>query len=194
MKKNIPKDLLKVGFLVMFLSIIFLSTKLSYDLDSTQKTSTGQTTPQNLSQQDNQESPSGWDIYTNEEYYVKFSHPRFLLKRVYEKTGGYELFVVFEENELSLGKGVAFGVGKTGLEEEVERIKSGISKEGNTRLSNDENIVVSEMKARLLSFESQEKFLENRSFLIIEKDSYTYSISTVPEQMQKIIDSLEFLD
>jgi hypothetical protein len=197
-KKHItkkPVELLKIGFLVLLLSIIFLSTKLSFgSTNSRRGLIPEKTSSENFQQETDGENASGWIPYTNDEYLISFSHPNLLLKKEFTESGGYDLFVVFEENKFSKEKGVAFGIRKSGLEEEVERIVGEVILQENSKLTKDEEMEVAGERARVLVIEPQDIFLEIRSILIIEKSGYSYSFSTVPEQMQKLIDSIEFLN
>lgn len=195
MKQKKGKEILKTGFLVMFLSMVFLLTTLSLDPDLISERRVSEKEPdQNIQKDVTSKEANDWTIYTNEEYLISFLYPRMLLKRVYEKTDEYDLFIVFEENQLTQKRGIAFGVSKIGSEEEVKRIKNNIYSQGEVKLVVDENLNIEKEKGRILLFEPQDKNLEKRSFLIIERGDYTYSFSTVPEQMQKIADSIQFLD
>ena len=195
MKQKKGKEILKTGFLVMFLSMVFLLTTLSLDPDLISERRVSEKEPdQNIQKDVTSKEANDWTIYTNEEYLISFLYPRMLLKRVYEKTDEYDLFIVFEENQLTQKRGIAFGVSKIGSEEEVKRIKNNIYSQGEVKLVVDENLNIEKEKGRILLFEPQDKNLEKRSFLIIERGDYTYSFSTVPEQMQKIADSIRFLD
>ena len=197
MKRKKNKKILKAGFLTMFVSIVLLFLALFINSNrnlkkSLQERITIQNKQQN-EQNKTEEKTHPWTNYVNEEYSVSFSYPYLLHEREYKETGEYAFFIIFEENQFSFEKGVAFGVSKDGLEKEIERVKSEISLQGNSKLTKDENFDVEGEEARTLVFEPKDESLEKRSFLIVEKGDYTYSFSTVPEQMQKLKDSIQFL-
>ena len=195
MTRDKSKEILKAGLLVLFLSIIFLLTQIPInnipEFSRIFNKDVNITGTQNL---DASEDYSGWVIYSNEIFSVSFMHPDLLIKRSYENSGGYELFVVFEENNLSREKGVAFGVSRTGIDEETERIKNNISGQGSSEVVREDEVDFKGKRAKYLVFESRDETLENRSVLIVQKEDYTYSFSTVPEQMRKLISSIKFND
>lgn len=195
MKKKKSNELLKIGFLMIFLSVALLSTKIYFNTDFNGNGSTpAPKKTDNSVPNGDMESEVLWNKYENTEYLITFSYPNLLTKKTFEDSGGYEFFVRFEENSLSQGKGVALGINRTDLEVEMERVKDEISKQNNARLVKDQEISVQGTKGLILEFEPEDETLEKRSFLFIAKGDYTYSFSTVPEQMQDLIDSIEFLN
>ncbi len=135
-----------------------------------------------------------WSNYENKDYSIGFSYPPFLRKVEYEEPGEYEYFVVFEENKFSLAKGVAFGISSGGVDEEINRIKEGIKREGKIKVIKEKEIDLLEEKARLIEVEPEDDQLERKSFLVFQRKNFTYSFSTITDQMQKLISSIRFLD
>lgn len=194
-KNKGSKDLLKAGLLIMFFSSVLLITKLNYGRSFVQDDSGLKEISGRKSEEENKEEPSSfWNTYANEKYRISFSHPQLLLKREYVEIDGYDLFIIFEENKFSKEKGIAFGVNKDGLEKEVERIKEGISKQGETKLLKDEKLDVDNGEAWILEFEPEDESLERKAFLVIEEGDFTYSFSTIPKQIQRLSKSIQFLD
>jgi len=66
--------------------------------------------------------------------------------------------------------------------------------EGNARLDNEQEIKMGDFYAVILNYTSGDKTQgEDRSIVIIQKDDKSYSISTVPEQIDKVISSFSFI-
>ena len=182
----------------MLLSIALLVTEITLNVYKNQKDKDKEVTSNQKTQKtstvDDQNDKNPWSFYSNTDYSISFSYPYLLHKVEYEDSGEYKFFIVFEENQFSVEKGVAFGVSKDGLEKEVAGIKEEISKQGKSKIIKDEQSDFGGNKSWILEFEKEEESLENRSFLIIQKGDYTYSFSTVPGQMQKLSESIQFLD
>lgn len=196
MKKTKSKELLQIGLLMVFLSIVFLSTKFYFN------TTFGNTTTDNdfkrvgnLLVTENANDENKRSPYINEEYLISFSYPSFLSKKEYTNVGGYDFFVRFEESEVSKGKGVAFGVKSSEFDSELERIKNDILNEGEISLTAEKEIGVGGEKARLVEFVPNNKeVFEARSLVVVKRGEYTYSFSTVPDQIQTLIESVNFLN
>lgn len=145
--------------------------------------------------EDNQEvkdESARWSKYENEDYSISFDYPYLMHKIEYEDPGEYDYFVVFEENQFSKEKGVAFGVSSDGLEKEIERIKDNVSKQGGSILIKDEEFEESCLDSWVLEYEPEDESMEKRSFFIFERGDYTFSFSTVPEQIQRLRKSIGF--
>jgi hypothetical protein len=194
MIKNKSVELLKIGLLIMFLSLVFLSTKFSFDsnFNKNDRTSEPKTT-NNTQAESSSGNESRWSKYVNEEYSISFLYPTYLTKVKLKDSGEYDFFIRFEENKISAGKGVALGIRKGLLEDEVLGIKENLSNEGRAILVKEENINTAWGKGKILEFKPEnEEGFESRSFIIIEKDGNVYSLSTVPEQVQILLNSIEF--
>ena len=75
--------------------------------------------------------------------------------------------------------------------EEVENTKTSFSKQ-DAKLVKEEKINVGDQEGIRLDFEPEGEG-EKRSAVIFSKEKYSYSISTVPEQIEKVIQSFKFL-
>jgi hypothetical protein len=187
MKKS--KEILKAGIFVLFISLVLLSTQLSFGLPEKSEVSGGQ----NLAN-DGKEGGDVWEEYINRDFSVSFLIPGLLLKKEFKGQGGYELFVRFEENDLSRGKGVAFGVTKTSLSDEAAKLKEELTKDDQAVLVAESEVVADGVVGKLLEFEPRNlESGEKRSIFLVENSDLTYSISTAPEQIQRVVDSLDFL-
>lgn len=195
-KRKKRTDVLKIGKYILFISLVVLVSVGYFNSLKDKKEGKESIIKENAQQdtQQEQDDKHAWTLYANKDYAIAFSYPYLLNKRDYEDYGEYDFFVVFEENQFSVEKGVAFGVSKDGLEKEVERIKKDVSEQGKSKLVKDEKLAVDNGEAWVLEFEPEDEALEKRSFLIIEEGDYTYSFSTVPEQMQKLSESIQFLN
>ena len=192
MKRKKHISVFKIGFLLFLLSALFLSAKLYLNFyQKNNKKYSQLDIPDNFVAEDKFDSKNLWTSYSNEEYLVKFAYPNFLTKVEYRNEGGYEYFLVFEENDVSKGKGIAFGVNDGEFEDERKRIKTDILNIGKVKFVKEEKILKWK-EALVMEFEPEdEEVLEKRSVLLIDNGNYIFSFSTVPYQMQALIESIE---
>lgn len=134
---------------------------------------------------------TSWDVYTNDEYGFEIAYPRLLREIEIESEGDYEFFVRFEETEFSQGKGVAVGASKASLDEEVEKISSNFKEEFGMEPSLTSKAEIYGHPAVAMQYSPGEGY-EPRSIIIINNGSYTFSISSTPEQMDTLVESLVF--
>ena len=133
-----------------------------------------------------------WITYTNPEYKFSIRHPRFLYPTEIVNNGGYLVFIRFEENSFSQGKGLAIGVREASQEEEVKRVKKEITSSFEGELIKEEEMGIGEIKGIRLQYEPEEKEkAENRSIIIFTKGNHTFSISSVPGQIEQIVFSFQ---
>lgn len=137
---------------------------------------------------------TNWETYTSPEYGFSIKHPRFLSPRERENVGEYLSFVSLEENDFSQGKGMAIGIRKTGLSEEVEKIKKEMEQGIDAKLVKEEELVVNGLPAARLEYEPETPGEgEARVVVILNTNQYSYSISTTPAQIDKIVASFKLI-
>lgn len=136
---------------------------------------------------------STWVIYKNDEYGYSFEYPLYLLSTEVKNTEKYLSFVTFEETSFSTLKGVAVGITDRTLEDELSYIKDSFAGVNDANLKESKDGQTEGKRFYLLTYEtSGSEDLEDKSIFIINDGRYTMSISTVPEQMEHIINSLKF--
>jgi hypothetical protein len=139
-------------------------------------------------------SKSTWTTYTNAEFNYSLSYPIFLTVIELKDKGGYLEFTRFEENGLAADKGIAVGVRKNSLKAEVSEIKKEFEAEGDGNLTSEKNIKVGDYDAVRLDYEPKDSSqAEKRSIVIISNADYAFSISTIPEQMDKVLEDFKLL-
>jgi len=191
-KKRVGESL-SLGAGVLFISLVAVCIFLFFKLNL-QKVNVIAPMEEKVNKPDELIVNSDWGEYANEEYGFKFLHPKLLYKTEFKNQGGYIFFVKFEENKYSLGKGVAIGIRQSEKGRDVENVKNDIAREGNARLDNEQEIKMGDFYAVILNYTSGDKTQEeDRSIVIIQKDDKSYSISTVPEQIDKVISSFSFI-
>jgi len=135
-----------------------------------------------------------WVDYVDEEYGFSFSKPKFLTENKFEGSGDYLSFTRFEATQFSKARGVSVGVRENSLSDEVMKIKSEVDMGFNVKLTQESKIKADDFTGVKLDYEPVgEGELEARSFIILEKDGFAISISTTPEQIERIISSFMFL-
>jgi hypothetical protein len=188
---RLVKILLYSLFIIFFVVAVYLllnlKTKTSLDGSTVFEKQNGETAQKNENIK--------WEPYLNMTYRYALMYPGTLTKNEYEDEGGYLHFIRFEENELSVGKGVAVGVTKRDMDEEVSEIKKQVLDSEIGKLSTENKIVLKGLKGIRLDFEPKAgKVGEKRAVVVVNKNSLSYSISTVPEQIDIVLESFTFFD
>ncbi len=130
--------------------------------------------------------------YINKMYGYKVLYNKFLDAREYDDPGEYLHFVKFEENRYSNTKGFAIGVTTRSKDEEKDKIINNFKEEYGVDADSESNIKADKYEGVQLTF-SQQDGLEARSIVIIKNGNYTYSISTVPEQIELVLSNLDII-
>lgn len=184
------KRILNFGVLFLFFSLLALGTYLFITSKKAVKEEQKES-PKDIVQID-QNQTLNWRIYENEKYSYTLKYPPLLYKREFENQGGYLHFVRFEENKFSLDKGLAFGVSDGSLENEVKRIKQEFSQ--GAKLVNEAEVDIGDIKGIRLDYEPEVRGGEKRAVVIFNGRGYSYSLSSVPEQIEKILAGFRFLN
>lgn len=189
----------KIGLFSAFFSLVVLAIFFAGSLEKQKRLSIPVPESPVSEQSDIKESSKDvytWERYTNEEYGYTLLYPGLLIKRITRDSQGYLHFVVFLENTLSSGsgqKGVAIGVSDVGIEEEASRIKRIISDDGDGELISEKKFSFAGETALKLDFDPKDpKTSEKRNVVLVVKNGKTFSISTVPSQIDRILESFEF--
>ena len=82
---------------------------------------------------------------------------------------------------------------KQDIEKKSDFIQETILTESGAKLVKEDKITVDDFEGTRLDFEPTGEG-EKRSVVIFSKGDYSYSISTVPEQVEKVIESFKFLE
>jgi len=192
--KSLSKSPLTLGFLILTITILALFLNEGFkrlrlgglrgNLDTSVDGEGEIKTPQGI---------ENWEYYVHPEYKFSLYVPELLIKREYENPGDYLFFVRFEANRVSESKGLAIGVSERNLEEEEKKtrelIEVGLEKAEPTR----EELKLTVYDAIRLDYEGLEGF-EPRTVILVTNNGYTYSISTNPEQMDKVLSGFVFID
>lgn len=187
-------SVLGLGSTLAFLSLVAVAFYLYLFLNKK-----SDTINQTGSQNSEKDTPgnfitNNWVEYVNSDFGYKIEHPPLLTKKEYNDEGGYKNFVRLEETEHSLGKGVAVGVSESSLIDEVERLKIDMGKFEGAKLVSEGKLDLMKYDGFILEYEIENNIGgESRVIVFIKKDNYVYSISTVPEQMQKVLSGFSFL-
>ena len=190
-KKN-KLNLLGMGALAAFLSLTTLAVYLVVTLLAKRSPQSSEAVVGSVSESLDEEVEVPWRTYTNEAYGYEISHPGLLYQREFVDSGGYEHFVRFEETQFSLDKGVAVGVSLKSAEEELNAMKSELSE--NAELVEERSISVAGLEAAYILFRPSFEGGEERAIAVFEGNGATFSVSTVPEQMDKVLQSFKFLN
>lgn len=190
-KKITRLSLLGLGALFAFLSLTALAAYLVANLvfrNNSQEVAQG-TSKAVSGTSPGEETEVSWRLYTNEEFSYEVLLPGFLYKREFINEGGYEHFIRFEETAFSVDKGVAIGVTRISSQEELEKMKNELGQD--SELVDEKNVFVSGIEAVYLRFVPNFEEAEERAFVVFEKEGLTYSISTTPEQIDRVLESFK---
>ncbi len=185
-----------LGLLVMFLGLLLL---VSYLLFFPRPSGIQTTTNDPDAKLQEKVKPTGvqnlqWENYVNEELGFKMAIPRLLYKREFSEEGGYKTFIRFEQTNFSLEKGVAVGISERSVEDEAKTLKENLLTEGAV-LQSEEKIKVSDIEGVKLNFIPKETSEgEPRSIVIFNRNNLTYSVSTTPEQIERVVEGFKFLN
>src|SRR3989344_5998711 len=91
---------------------------------------------QNDNKADN-ESEATWANYKNDEYGFSVDYPLYLYPTEVEDPEGYLKFIIFEQTNFSVLKGMAIGITKSSLADEVSNVKKSIEKDGAAKLEEE---------------------------------------------------------
>jgi len=142
-----------------------------------------------------QEESGYWDTYINPEYMFSIKYPRFLSAIEMQGQGGYLVFVRFEENSFSQGKGVAVGVSDRGPEEEVAAVKKEIAEGVEAKLVKEDKVTMVGTIATRLEYEPiNPNEGEQRVAVVLNNGKYSFSLSTTPDQIAQVVTNLKFLE
>lgn len=192
------KDTLFLGSIIaIFACLLFLAGYFWYTISLKAKAQQqlGNMTPDTIQSLPTVEPKGGWTSYKNPQYKFSVELPRFLTKAEYRDIDGYTFLAIFGETSISKGKGVAIGITMRDLNSEVAQTKVDYAKEGNAQLAEEKDIAVGGERGKELHFKPKDgaEGLEEKTYIIVHHGNYTYSISTVPEQVEHIVISFKFL-
>ena len=187
------KSMFVFGIMFLFISAVSVVAYLLFKL-RTENSEPETAVNEQVSKQNEMITTNQWEEYVNEEFGIILSHPSLLIKRETVEHGEYLKFIRFEETKNSIAKGVALGISNKTLKEEINKIKSEIEKSGEAKLTKEQNFKIENNEAVLLEYEAdKESDIENRVVVVFRKGSYTYSLSTTPDQMGKVLSSVKFI-
>jgi len=192
-KKTKNKSVFKFGIMFLFISTVSVASYLFLKLRAVNNEAKSAIDKQ-VSKQTEMITTNQWEEYVDEEFGIILSHPSLLIKRETVEHGEYLKFVRFEETKNSIAKGVALGISSKVLKEEINKIKNEMEKSGEAELTKEQNFKIEDNDAVLLEYETdKESDVENRVVVIFRKGLYTYSVSTAPDQMGKVLSSIKFI-
>jgi hypothetical protein len=193
--KNLFKKPLTLGLVVLVsaILILFLNTSLSKLRNYGTGNIEGTSPEGDGAQSKTPEGIEGWEYYVHPEYKFSLYVPELLIKREYDNPGDYLFFVRFEGNRISESRGLAIGVSDRTLEEEEKKIRELIEEDLHGVEPVREDLKLTKYEAIRLDYEAIEG-LESRTIILVANGEYTYSISTNPEQMGKVLSGFVFID
>jgi len=136
-----------------------------------------------------------WKEYNNSQMGFSMLYPPSLTEKDLGPGATYINFIRFEENEKSTEKGMAIGIVESGLTEEADRIKKDFENQGNAILVEQKKVKVDGVNGVWLYYKPEKvDGSEERIVVIFSRGNYAFSVSTVPEQMDKVLDGFKFND
>ncbi|KKQ36098.1 MAG: hypothetical protein US53_C0064G0003 [Candidatus Woesebacteria bacterium GW2011_GWA1_37_7] len=128
-----------------------------------------------------------WEQYSNSDYNFSLNIPQGLHKSEFEGQGGYDYFVEFNKTNETNADGVHVGISTKSLKEEVDKVISDITDQSQTEPTKSEEISVKDLKGWRLDYQN-DTLSEKRSIVFVEGNKYVYSISSTPNQIEKVME------
>lgn len=180
--------LLKVGLLIFVVSLSILMFYLSTQLKQIKKNSSvvNENVNPNSEKSGVIDNSEEWIEYSKSDFGFSLMFPPDLVVNETKDIGGYKYFVRFEEDGSSSDKGIGVGVSVKSLEAEINKIKDSLEKEGG-KLIEEKDVVVNGFSALQLYFKPQSSTMEERVVVILSDGKYAYSISTTPDQVDRVL-------
>ncbi len=135
-----------------------------------------------------------WKTYENNDFNISFNYPRLLLPQE-SINNHYDFFILFTENAYAKQmqmKGMALGITKRSVEEELKLVKDSLLTEGLAKLESEGEL--ESLEGVFLHFVPNSQEGEPRDVFIIKGKDYVYSLSTHPSQKDKLIQSIKLLN
>lgn len=187
---------LNIGLFILFVSALILLLKVAL----TEGDQKGRADNYDSTLEENGKSESvvlerirDWEYFIHPEYKFSVYVPRLLVKREYDDSGDYLFFVRFEENRFSEDSGVAIGVSNRALEEEEAKTREIVEAEFSEIKPKREIVKLADYDAIKLDYQGANG-VESRTIILVTNGDYTYSISTVPEQIDDVLAGFVLLD
>jgi hypothetical protein len=193
---SVFKKPLNLGLFILFVSTSVLLLKVA--LMQWDKKSNADTYSRTLEEDETSESAvpeeiRDWEYFIHPEYRFSIYVPRLLVKREYDDSGDYLFFVRFEENRFSEDSGVAIGVSNRALEEEEAKTREIVEAEFSDIKPKREIVKLTDYDAIKLDYQGVDG-VESRTIILVTNGDYTYSISTVPEQIDNVLAGFVMLE
>lgn len=137
---------------------------------------------------------NGWKEFNSEVPKFSVKYPKTLTVHDMGQSARYYHFVKFEEDVNSLDRGIAIGVTEAGAATETRRIVEEFESYGTGVLSEQKGIEVQGSKGLSMTYKPKEESVdvEAKSIAIFEQGKYTFSVSTTPDQIDKVLNSMKF--
>jgi len=187
---------LNLGLLILFVSTSFLLLNVALTKWDTKDSIDDESRTLEESEASKLVVPEGirdWEYYVHPEYNFSVYVPRLLVKREYDDSGDYLFFVRFEENRFSENGGVAVGVSDRTPEEEETKIREILGAEFPGLNPEKETVKLTSGNAIRLDYRAGD-VNEPRTIVLVRNGEYTYSISTVPEQIDNVLAGFVMLE
>lgn len=188
-KRGGLNNLLSLGLLLLstalILASIFLLTK-SRNASSSQNSAAA---VQESTQPDNK----GTDTYTSEDLGYSINYPSLLEPRSVSSDDYISLIIFFVPNTLR-GDGFAISVTDRSLEEEKNLIKDKIGKETKVKITEETRIRKDNFDGFKLIIDPEvEGTFESKAFIVLNNGKYSYSLSSIPDFIDEVLNNFTIL-
>lgn len=183
---------LSLGILLLTLSLVAVGIYLLVELKRASKSK--QQLPEAKEEISSFNDVSTWMTYSEEAFGYSIRYPPSFIPRKVESER-YLSFVIFLPPQGVEQSGFAFGVRENQLEEEVKSIKEEVQLDVSAKLIREGEIEILGYSGFKLEYEPEKSEEgELKTIIILNNGKYSYSISSVPDQIDKIVFTLDIFE
>ena len=180
-----------IGVLLLTISLVVANVYLFLKSRDTSNVEKSTSSFKAVGDKDPEVGDSEWEIYKDDLYGYSVSFPPILQPRTIESEN-YLSFIIFFIPEGITGSGFGISVRENSLDEEVELIKGEIGVGIGANLVAEEEITKDGHLGKRLEYEPEnQEEGEPRTIIILNNGKYSYTISSIPELIDKLFASFQ---
>lgn len=192
--RETSERVLFVGLLFLFISLGVAGAFLYKGAQNNRAALKGEEVINEANGEASPEKQASWETYVDDEFGYAVSYPPLLEPRTI-KSDSFLSFIIFFAPEGIKSSGLAISVRNTSLKEELALIKEEVQKDPGANLISEEEITKDGFSGIRLKYEPMNpESGEPREIVIINNQNYSYTISSTPEQLERILPTFKLVE